>query len=99
MRPLLILLLLAGCAGQPAPLPPSLSVLVPSELQVCPDGRYPPAPPPPPRTPQQLLDWTVEVHAAWTATERARRECASRLTKLNTWIERELLERDIGGIE
>jgi hypothetical protein len=79
---------LAACTSPPPPkIVPPQARLVPFELQRCPPGRPSPVGPPPPRTVQQLIDWTAQVHSALLLTERARTECASRLARLNDWIE------------
>jgi hypothetical protein len=80
-------LALAGCgATNQTPATPSASIIVPSRLQVCPDGKWPRPPPPPPRTMKQFIEWVADVHSALVATEKARAECAHRLVRLNEWI-------------
>lgn len=82
-------IVLVACTSPPPPpkIVPPQARLVPFELRRCPPGRPSPVGPPPPRTVQQLIDWTVQVHNALLFTERARTECASRLARLNDWIE------------
>jgi hypothetical protein len=82
-------IVLAACTSPPPPpkIVPPQARLVPFELRRCPPGRPSPVGPPPPRTVQQLIDWTAQVHSALLFTERARTECASRLARLNDWIE------------
>jgi hypothetical protein len=91
MKPLALVfgVVLAACTSPPPPpkIVPPQARLVPFELRRCPPGRPSPVAPPPPRTVQQLIDWTAQVHGALLFTERARTECASRLARLNDWIE------------
>jgi len=79
MRAVALTLLLAGCAAPVAP-------QVPARLQVCPDPVYAPVPPPSPRTVAQLFRWGSADEIARQKTEAARRECATRLDELNSWI-------------
>jgi len=88
------LLLVAACAkSDPPPPSPPPPLLVPAQLQSCSAGRPLPAPPPAPRTLQQLVDWAVAENATLVRTERARAECASRLAKLNEWVDLNLATR------
>lgn len=85
MRALAVALLLAACAGPPTPLPEQPAE-PPTELRVCPDGVAPPAAPQPPRTIEQVAAWATAVEHARIATETARRTCADRLARLQSWV-------------
>lgn len=73
-----IVLLLAGCAAQPA--------AVPDHLRSC---AGPVAPPPVPKRPVTLVDLgkhQVALQLAREATEGARQDCAAKLKDLNKWV-------------
>lgn len=72
-----IVLLLAGCAAQPAP------VAVPLDLQVCPDAPAAPRVPPAPRSVKQILQYSNALAVARDGAVEALAVCKRRVDRLN----------------
>ena len=88
IRPVLALLLLAGCAEAPEPVTVAARPEVPARLRSCPPGVAAPAPPRAPRTPEQLAEWGIAAERARARTEVARAECGRRLAELLGYVPR-----------
>ena len=88
IRPVLALLLLAGCAEAPEPVTVASRPEVPARLRACPPGAAAPAPPRAPRTPEQLAAWGIAAERARARTEVARAECGRRLAELLGYVPR-----------
>jgi hypothetical protein len=74
-----VLLVLAGCAVQPPPLP------VPAELLRCPGPVAVPPAPKAPRTVEAIARWGTAMDGALVKAEAARVACASRVQELHDW--------------
>lgn len=82
MRAVMLVALLAGCAGVVGSQPRA----VPPELTSCPPAAPKPQAPPTPRTIESLADGYNRLQGAREATEAARNACASKLRQLNEFV-------------
>jgi hypothetical protein len=79
VRALAVLLLLAGCAAKPTPVPPP-AVDCPSSVGV-------PAAPPRVRTPKVLAQFAISLELAREAERGRGDKCAAAVETLERWIE------------
>jgi hypothetical protein len=85
MRPVLALLLLAGCVSQQQISardfdPP------PTTLTQCYQPHPLPKPPPPPRSAQAVIDWARALQEVAITNSANLIDCAERIAHLNAWI-------------